>query len=84
MPEASDGKYLGNSGEHYIFDNNTVRAIPRADLMEIETVPGRLSRQQRMDWYYGEIYSLPGVEEEEAVAVKINDQFLKAVIKKEQ
>lgn len=84
VPEASDGKYLGNSGEHYIFDNNTGRAIPRADLMEIETVPGRLSRQQRMDWYYGGIYSLPGVEEEEAVAVKINDQFLKAVIKKEQ
>lgn len=82
-PDAEDGKYLGKLGDHYLFDDNNGRVIPKEELMEIEPVPGRLSSQQRMDWYYGEIHSLPGVREEDAVAVKINDRFLKAERTKE-
>lgn len=81
VPDASQGKYLGKLDDQYLLDDNSGRVIPREELMVIEPVPGRISGQQRINWHYGEIYSLPGEKEEKAVAVKINDQFLKAVIK---
>ena len=79
-PVAQDqlGAYLTVIAQSRVFDTETKRAIPKEDLTELEVVPGALSQQQRVSWVYSNVYAIAGEETQDAIAVEINSQYLRA------
>lgn len=72
------GTYITVIAESRVFDTETKRAIPQKDLTKVEVVPGALSQQQRVSWVYSNVYEIVGEETQDAIAVEINDQYLRA------
>ncbi|MDD2994048.1 MAG: NisI/SpaI family lantibiotic immunity lipoprotein, partial [Pygmaiobacter sp.] len=72
------GTYITVIAESRVFDTETKRAIPQEDLTKVEVVPGALSQQQRVSWVYSNVYEIVGEETQDAIAVEINDQYLRA------
>ena len=72
------GEYLGIMPESITFDNNTKREIPKSELMKVELEPKELSKQQRITWNYGKIYSIK--ENNNTIAVEINNKYYLAEI----
>ncbi len=70
--------YLGKIETYLIFDSQTKKEIPKKDLEKIEIKPNALSRQNRINWIYGEVYSLAGVDRKSSLAVEINNEFMQA------
>ena len=64
--------------ESITFDNNTKREIPKSKLMKVELEPKELSKQQRITWNYGKIYSIK--ENNNTIAVEINNKYYLAEI----
>ena len=76
------GEYMGTLAKRITFDNDTKQEISKSDLWKIEVVPGELSNQSRISCDYGNVYKINGMEPQQAIAVEINSQYVKAKILK--
>ena len=72
------GEYIGVLAVNKVFDTETKMEISRDDLIKIEIEPGELSKQKRSSWTYGMIYSISGTDQGDAIAVQINNEYLRA------
>lgn len=70
--------YLSVIGTNKVFDSRTNLEIPRSDLKKVEIEPGELSKQERIDWTYGTVFSIVNIDKSQSIAVEINNQYLRA------
>lgn len=70
--------YLGVIGTNKVFDFKTNLEIPKNSLKEIEIAPDELSKQGRVDWTYGTVFSITNIDKNQSIAVEINNQYLRA------
>ncbi|WP_027398881.1 NisI/SpaI family lantibiotic immunity lipoprotein [Anaerovorax odorimutans] len=72
--------YLGVIGSNKVFDSETNLEILRSDLNKIEIKPGKISKQKRVNWSYGTVFSISNTDKSKSIAVEINNQYIRADI----
>lgn len=68
--------YLGVIGTAKVFDSKTKQEISKDKLSKTEIQPGELSRQERVSWTYGTVFSISNIEKSDSIAVEINNRYL--------
>lgn len=66
-------EYLGILGKNILYDKNTKKPILKENLKHLDILGS--DKQQRVNWIYGDVYSIKGVSIENSVAVKINNKY---------
>lgn len=70
--------YLGLIGTSKVFDSRTNKEIPKSVLKDIDITPSELSKQKRVSWTYGTVFSISDTDKNSSIAVEINSQYLRA------
>lgn len=67
------GKYLDFLAEKVVFDLETKKALTNDDLNKIDWTG--TSTKQRESRFYADVYEISGINPDEAIAVKVNNQY---------
>lgn len=78
ISEDTLNSYLGVIGTAKVFDTKTKQEIPKDKLKKTELQPGELSRQRRVSWTYGTVFSISDTDKGDSIAIEINNRYLKA------
>ncbi len=73
------GCYLGILAEKVTFDADTKLPLQQEELIKIDWT-GISAGQKRECWFYMDVYEISGTDIQEAVAVKVNDQYYVAKV----
>ena len=77
MPEVVDSDRIGTFvtvlAQNITFDNDTKKAWSKEELNRIDW--SGQSNQERINWFYTDVYEVTGVDPAEAVAVQVNHQY---------
>lgn len=77
MPEVVDsdkiGTFLTVLAQNVTFDNDTKKALSKEELNRIDW--SGQSNQERISWFYTDVYEVTGFDPAEAVAVQVNNQY---------
>lgn len=68
------GKFLDILAERVFFDPETNKILTKKELNKIDWL-GASKNQKREDWFYVDIYEVQGVDMNEAVGVKVNNDY---------
>lgn len=67
--------YLSCISKDITFDKDTKKPLSTKELSKVDVSGKNESSQNRDEWFYTDVYSIQGVDENSAVAVKINEKF---------
>ena len=77
LPETIDsgrlGTFLAVLAQNVTFDNETKIPLTKEDLRRIDW--SGENKQQRITWFYSDVYEISGTDPKDAVAVMVNNQY---------
>lgn len=68
------GSYLDTLAESVTFNATSKCPLTKEELRKIDWT-GKEIEEQRIRWFYSDVYEILGVDKNEAIAVKINNQY---------